>query len=159
MEIRRAESRDIPQMQQLLLQVGQVHHLIRPDIFRSGALKYTAEELEILLQDPQRPIFVAMQEDELLGYAFCIHREYDGGASTSRREIYIDDLCVDENCRGQGVASALFRCVTDYAKQLDCAFVTLNVWSGNTGAEKFYEAMGMTTRNRNMEIKLDAEEK
>lgn len=157
MEIRQAQPRDIPEIQKLLLQVGQVHHLLRPDIFRSGALKYTAEELGILLQDPQRPIFVAVQQDELLGYAFCIHREYDGGVSTSRREIYIDDLCVDENHRGQGVATALFHHVTAYARQQDCTFVTLNVWSGNTGAEKFYEAMGMTTRSRNMEIRLNAE--
>lgn len=40
MEIRFAENRDIPGMINLLLQVGEVHHRIRPDLFRAGAQKY-----------------------------------------------------------------------------------------------------------------------
>lgn len=155
MEIRFAQVKDIPGMEKLLLQVGEVHHQIRPDIFRSGALKYTADELEALLQDPSRPIFVAVEEDTVLGYAFCIHRSYDGtGASTCRREIYVDDVCVDENARGQGIATALVEQVYAYARERGCQFVTLNVWNGNSGAQRFYEHMGMTPRSMNMEIKL-----
>lgn len=155
MEIRFAEVRDIPDMENLLLQVGEVHHQIRPDIFRSRALKYTAEELEELLKDSTRPIFVAVEEDRVLGYAFCIHRSYDGtGVSTCRREIYVDDVCVDENARGQGIATKLLNRVFDYAKEETCRFVTLNVWNGNDTAQRFYEGLGMTPRNFNMEIKL-----
>lgn len=155
MEIRFAQVKDIPGMEKLLLQVGEVHHQIRPDIFRSGALKYTASELKALLQDPSRPIFVAVEEDRVLGYAFCIHRDYDGtGASTCRREIYVDDVCVDENARGQGIATKLLNRVFDYAKEEACRFVTLNVWNGNDTAQRFYEGLGMTPRNFNMEIKL-----
>lgn len=155
MEIRFAEVRDIPGMEKLLLQVGEVHHQIRPDIFRPGALKYTPEELEELLKDPSRPIFVAVEETGVLGYAFCIHRSYDGtGASTCRREIYVDDVCVDEAARGQGIATKLLNRVFDYAKEESCQFVTLNVWNGNDTARRFYEGLGMTPRNFNMEIKL-----
>lgn len=155
MEIRFAEVRDIPGMEKLLLQVGEVHHQIRPDIFRPGALKYTPEELEELLKDPARPIFVAVEETSVLGYAFCIHRSYDGtGASTCRREIYVDDVCVDESARGQGIATALVERVYAYAREQGCQFVTLNVWNGNAGAQRFYEHMGMTPRSYNMEIKL-----
>ena len=155
MEIRRAESRDIPGMIKLLYQVGEVHHVIRPDIFRSGALKYDEKALEELLKDENRPIFVAVEGDFVQGYCFCIHRDYtDSGVSTDRREIYIDDLCVDENCRGRGVAKSLYEHVCGYAKDCGCSFITLNVWCGNDGAQCFYEKMGMTPRNINMEIKL-----
>lgn len=155
MEIRPAIPGDIPGMQALLLQVGEVHHRIRPDIFRPGALKYTSVELEALLSDPMRPIFVAVEGETVLGYAFCIHRAYDGtGASTCRKEIYVDDVCVDENARGQGIATALLDRVFAYAKAEGCQFVTLNVWNGNHTAQRFYEGLGMTVRNFNMEIKL-----
>ena len=40
MNIRFAAERDIPQMIDLLKQVGEVHHRIRPDLFRAGAQKY-----------------------------------------------------------------------------------------------------------------------
>ena len=40
------------------------------------------------------------------------------------------------------------------AKQRGCYEVTLNVWTGNTSAEKFYEKMGMRTKERQMEYIL-----
>lgn len=155
MKIRRAEVRDIPGMIELLYQVGDVHHQIRPDIFRTGCIKYTPAELEELLRDETTPIFVCDLDGFVAGYCFCQHREYrDSTALTDRKELYIDDLCVDENCRGRGIARSLYAHVTDYAKACGCAFVTLNVWCGNDGAMKFYEAMGMNARSITMETKL-----
>ena len=155
MEIRPAVSTDISGMIRLLYQVGDVHHVIRPDIFRSGALKYDEVALQTLLQDKTRPVFVAVEGDALLGYCFCVIKDYRGsGVQTDRVEVYIDDLCVEETCRGQGVATALYRHVTNWAKNMGCAFITLNVWCGNDSAMAFYEKMGMTPRHIMMEMKL-----
>ena len=155
MEIRLATPADIPGMIRLLYQVGDVHHQIRPDIFRSGALKYDAPALETLLQDANRPIFAAVEGDVLLGYCFCVLKDYRGsGVQTDRVEVYVDDLCVEAHCRGQGVATALYRHVTAWAKEIGCAFVSLNVWCGNDSAMAFYEKMGMTPRHIMMEMKL-----
>ena len=150
-----AQECHIPGMIELLKQVGEVHHQIRPDIFRGGAQKYDEQALMEILADRTRPIFVATQDQRVLGYCFCIHRDYAGsGVLTDRREIYIDDLCVDERCRGQGVAKALYDRVLEYAKDCGCTFVTLNVWTGNDRAQRFYEKMGMRPRSVNMEIEL-----
>ena len=150
-----ANTSHIPGMIQLLKQVGQVHRDIRPDIFRGGAQKYDEIALKELLKDPFRPIFIAENEGNVLGYCFCIHREYAGDpVLADRKELYIDDLCVDEACRGKGVATALYRHVTEYAKHCGCQFITLNVWAGNDNALKFYEHMGLTPRSTTMESKL-----
>lgn len=155
MTIRRAESRDIPGMISLLYQVGGVHHDIRPDIFRPHAIKYTPEELEAILRDEAKPIFIYDIDGFVAGYCFCQHREYrNSTVLTDRKELYIDDLCVDEHVRGRGIAKALYAHVCDYAKSCGCAFITLNVWNGNDGAMKFYEKAGMTKRSITMEAKL-----
>ena len=155
MEIGLAESRDIPCMIALLHQVGEVHHQIRPDIFRSGALKYDEAALEELLKDKTRPIFVAVEAGPVLGYCFCVIKQFrDHETFVDRSEFYIDDLCVDENHRGQGIAKALFRHVNGYAKEHHFDAITLNVWCGNDSAMKFYEHAGMTPRNILMEMKL-----
>ncbi len=155
MTIRQAGKTHIPGLLRLLRQVGQVHHEIRPDIFRAGAVKYTEKELEALLLDESRPIFVALEEETVLGYCFCqIERYCDSTVLTDRVEVYIDDLCVEEACRGQGIAKALYAHVCAWAKSIGCAYVTLNVWCGNDGAMKFYEKMGMTPRKIFMEVKL-----
>lgn len=155
MTIQKANNSQIPGLIRLLYQVGDVHHQIRPDIFRSGAIKYTEKDLEALLADKNRPVFVALEGETVLGYCFCVIEDCRGTTVlTDRVEIYIDDLCVEETCRGQGIAKALYDHVCAWAKELGCAFVTLNVWCGNDGAMKFYEKMGLTPRKIFMEIKL-----
>lgn len=155
MEIRLANQNDIPGMIELLKQVGEVHHQIRPDLFRAGAQKYNEADLAQLLRDPLRPIFVAVG-DTMLGYCFCILESVEGDTVLlDTKTLYIDDLCVDENCRGQGVASKLYAHVCAYAKSIGCRSITLNVWCGNDNAMRFYESRGMKPRKIYMEASLE----
>lgn len=154
MTIRFATEQDIPGMIALLRQVGGVHHRIRPDIFRDGAQKYDEGALASLLSQPDSPIFIA-DDGAVAGYCFCVLRRFQGsGVLTDRLELYIDDLCVDRDHQRQGVASALYRHACDHGREMGCAFVTLNVWCGNEGAQCFYESMGMTPRSITMEYTL-----
>lgn len=155
MNIRPAKARDIPAIIDLLRQVGQVHHKIRPDIFRDGAQKYDEAALAELLNNPTRPIFVA-EEDRVLGYCFCILEETaNHPVLEDERTLYIDDLCVDEACRGRHVGKLLYEYVCTFARTLNCNTVTLNVWCGNDSAMAFYEKMGLKSRKIYMETRLE----
>ena len=159
MEIRLANNSDIPGMIELLKQVGEVHHKIRPDLFRCGAQKYSEADLEELLKDESRPIFGALENGRLLGYCFCVIEEVTGNpVLCDVRSLYIDDLCVDEICRGQGIATKLYDHVCDYARSIGCRSITLNVWCGNDNAMKFYERRGMKPRKIYMEASLEDSE-
>ena len=150
-----ANSTDIPGMICLLKQVGQVHHNIRPDLFRDGAQKYREADLEELLRDESRPIFVATEEGRMLGYCFCILEQIkDDPVLRDVRSLYIDDLCVDETIRGKHVGSRLYDHVCGYARSVGCGSVTLNVWCGNDSAMGFYESRGMKPRKIYMETTL-----
>ena len=156
MIIRLAQTADIPGMLRLLTQVCNVHQAIRPDIFQPDGVKYDETALQELLKDPQKPIFVAVEDDFLKGYCFCVIKDHAGSTvRTDLKELYIDDLCVDETCRGQGVASGLYRYVQGYAKAIGCSHISLNVWCGNDGAQKFYERMGLRPRHIMMEQALE----
>ncbi len=155
MNIRRAEEKDIPRLDALLLQVNLVHHRGRPDLFRYGR-KYTDEELKSIIHDDARPILVAADEDDTVqGYAFCIFQQHrDSHILTDIRTLYIDDLCVEEKTRGQHIGSLLYRAVLDYARAHGCYNVTLNVWSCNESALRFYESMGLKPQKIGMETIL-----
>ena len=154
--IRRAESRDIPRILELLTQVDMVHHRGRPDLFKGPATKYTAEKLEILLRDEKTPVFVCTDEkDRAMGHAFCVHQQrLNDHVLTPVHTLYIDDICVDEACRGKGVGSALYRHAVAYAREQGCYNVTLNVWCCNPEAMAFYEAMGLKQQKIGMETVL-----
>ena len=76
MKIRKAEEKDIPRLLALLGQVLQIHAEIRPDIFIPGTTKYTVCELAELMKQEDKPIYVAVNEDDVcMGYAFCQMQE------------------------------------------------------------------------------------
>ena len=151
--IRRAEKKDIPGILELLVQVDMVHHNGRPDIFKGPATKYNAAQLEEMVGNDNLPIFVYTDENErVLGHAFCIHQQkLSDPVLTDIKTLYIDDICVHENARGRGVGRALYEYVINYASTNKYYNVTLNVWSCNPGALKFYEAMGLKPQKIGME--------
>lgn len=156
MNIRRAKESDMETIQRLLLQVAAVHHKGRPDLFLPGTRKYTDQELRKLIRDDSRPIFVAEEpEGQVLGYAFCVfQQQLDSHILTDIKTLYIDDLCVEETCRGKGVGRRLYEAVLDFARKEGCYNVTLNVWSCNTAAMKFYESCGLKPQKVGMETIL-----
>ena len=130
MIIRFAEEKDIEQINKLLVQVNSIHHRGRPDLFKSGKKKYTDEELRIFQQ----------------------HR--DSHILTDIKTLYIDDLCVDEGQRGNGVGKVIYDAVVRLAKEQGCYNVTLNVWCCNEPAMAFYEKCGLKPQKVGMEIIL-----
>lgn len=150
--IRSAELRDIPALDRLLYEVHKVHSDARPDLFRAGAKKYTDEQLKEILQSDKTPVFVAEQEGQVVGYAFCIPKQFVGDRSmTDVRTLYIDDLCVDEAARGQHIGTKLYDFVLDFARRQGYYNVTLNVWADNRAAVKFYEKIGLRIQKIGME--------
>ncbi len=151
--IRKAEKKDIKRLLELLSQVLGIHAAIRPDVFVPGTTKYSSEELEAILENENTPVFVAEEDGEVAGYAFCAIREPSGKENlVPHKTLYIDDLCVDEKKRGRGIGESLFRFVKEEAKRLGCDVVVLAVWEGNDPARRFYDRMGMTPRETFMEL-------
>lgn len=157
MFIRRAETKDIPQINDLLTQVCIVHHNGRPDLFKNAARKYTDEQLMQLLKDDSRPIFVATDDtDKVFGYVFCIFEQHlDSNILTDVKTLYIDDLCVDETVRGQHIGRQLYDYAVAFAQKSGCYNLTLNVWSCNASAMKFYESCGLKPQKVHMEVIFD----
>lgn len=155
--IRKAKKKDINKITELLREVLELHAAIRSDIFVSGTTKYTESELAAIIENEKTPVFVAEGDDgEVKGYAFCQIK--DPPFSTNMRKVkslFIDDLCVDENCRGSHVGQTLFSFVKEFAKNAGCYDITLNVWAGNDNAVRFYDKMGMFVKETQMELILD----
>ena len=152
--IRKATPKDIKRITDLLHQVNMVHHVIRPDLFKPYTTKYNEQELEVLLEDDSKPIFV-YDDGEVKGYAFCQLTEVrDNLLLQDNKTLYIDDICVDEQARGQHVGKALYEYVRNYARTIGCHNITLNVWEGNDSAYNFYKSMGMHIQKTGMETIL-----
>ena len=153
--IRKAQKKDIPRMLDLLSQVDLVHHKGRPDIFKIGT-KYSKSELLELLSDEKYYILVYTGErDEVLGYCFCIYQQHvNNSILTDIKTLYIDDLCVDEALRGRRIGKELYEAAVAHARESGCYNLTLNVWSCNASALRFYESCGLKPQKIGMELVL-----
>ena len=156
MQIRRAEIKDADKINELLFQVAKIHANGRPDIFKTATKKYSDQELIEIINNDDSPIFVATDEKDLcLGYAFCVFQKTkDSILLQDRKTLYIDDICVDENSRGKHIGKSLYDFVENFAKENGFDNITLNVWSFNQSAYKFYEKCGMTPLKTTMEKRL-----
>lgn len=153
--IRSAEEKDLAKIRELLHQVCQVHAEGRPDLFKAGGIKYTEEELKEIFRDKNRPVFVAVQDGQVAGYAFCMLEETKETTSTwPVKTLYIDDLCVDEQFRGRGIGRMLYNRTLEAAAALGCDRLTLHAWNFNSPAFSFYEKLGMTPLVTTMEQKI-----
>lgn len=155
MSIRRAQIKDIPRIKELLLQVNLVHHNGRPDIFNVGT-KYNEDQLAKIIADDKSPILVAADEsDTVCGYAFCVYQQHlEDNILTDIKTLYIDDLCVDENMRGKHIGRTLYDAAVELARDSGCYNLTLNVWSCNESAMRFYRSCGLAPQKVGMELIL-----
>ena len=105
--IRLVKLADAQRIGELLYQVHAVHADLRPDLFVAGQKKFSDQEILERIKEEDHPIFVYEDEAGLVqGYVFCEIRETkDKPSLVERRELFIDDLCVDESQRGKGVGN------------------------------------------------------
>lgn len=155
MSIRKANINDVNGINALLYQVQDVHANGRPDIFIKGTKKFKDEELIEILNGNDLFFYVYEANKKILGY-ICIKIiiESESFSKYARKELYIEDLCVDENYRHQGIAKELYDYIIELAKKEGCSHITLNVWELNKNAKEFYRKMGMNPLKTIMEFKL-----
>lgn len=153
--IRKANVNDSESIGRILYQVNALHAKGRPDIFIEGTKKFSDEELKEILKGDEIEFYVYEINDEICAYVCVEIHEYEKCESRyERKELYVEDLCVDEKYRRQGIASKLLDYVIELGRNRGCGYLTLNVWNFNEGAKAFYEKEGLLPLKTIMEKKL-----
>ena len=154
--IRQAVPEDCTRIRPLQEQITNLHKMGRPDLFRSEARFFTQEAFNQRLQDKNHKVWIAEADGEVVGYAFAWVIFYrDHSTYMDHETFYIDDICVLESHRRQGIGRKLFEQCRETARALGCINIDLGVWAFNQDAIAFYEACGMHERVRRMELRLE----
>lgn len=105
------------------------------------ALKFEKfqEIYKLKLTDENSYYIVAVENEQIVGILTAelqtkLHRE--------KKQIFIEDLVVDEKCRNRGIGKELLQNAINYAKSNDCDIVELTSYIDNEKAHKFYENNG-----------------
>jgi len=156
LKVREANSNDYIEVCKLTLDVHKLHLKNRPDVYLDIKNPLEKEYFDDLLDSSNTKLFIVENDDnkELVAYSIIQIMTTKNPIYIQNTFIYIDDFCVKSNVKRIGIGRLLFNHIVDYAKAENATSLQLNVWEFNEDAIKFYETIGMCTRNRRMEFNL-----
>ena len=155
MAIRFAKIEDLPRVNELRKQVFDMHAAARPDVFKEEFSEELQDYIYTVFEDPRKKILV--EEDASMVRAFAILNHITRPENPYMHErdyLDIDEFCVDEAFRRQGIATEMIRFIRAYAQKEGFSRLELNMWEFNQEALRCYESAGFTTYRRYLEIKL-----
>ena len=153
MVIRFAKEDELEKINVLRKQVNDLHVEGKPDVFKPGSSEELQNYVYYIFKDPEQKIVVADKDGELCGFAILHHIYKPENPFMKVRDFLdIDEFCVDEKHRREGIATALIEFIKNFAIDQGYHRLELNMWEFNQDALAFYEAAGFETFRRYMEM-------
>lgn len=147
-----ATMKDREAVNALAKQVHAMHVAWRPDIYKMEEELYPKERMQDAID--QRQLFVAKISGAVVGYVLLKIRNYDFPGHVKRKVMLVDEICVAESCRNQGIGKAMMEDVRALAKAFGYTDLQLGVYPQNDAAVAFYQKCGFTIRSIDMQRKV-----
>ena len=152
MEFRFADEADFEAVNRLARQVHELHVQWRPDLFRSVQYPITPEEFSALLQEQR--LFLAQKDGTVVAYAVFAMQEFDIPKLMPQKTLKLEEICVEEAYRRQGIAKALLQELMRLGKAAGCTDLRLTCDPHNAAGIAFYESLGMQPKVIQYQCKL-----
>ena len=152
-EVRWARENELERVNELRMQVNALHVAGKPEVFKPGFPEKLRNYIYAIHKDPEQFITVAVKDGTICGFAVLHHINRPENPFMKERDLLdIDEFCVDEAFRRQGIASEMIDFIREFAKEKGFHRIELNMWEFNQDALAFYEAAGFQTFRRYMEM-------
>ena len=152
-EVRPARENELDRVNELRMQVNALHVAGKPDVFKPGFHEELRNYVHTIWNDPEQSIVVAEKDGIICGFAVLHHIHKPENPFMKERDFLdVDEFCVDEAFRRQGIASEMIAFIREFAKEKGFHRIELNMWEFNQDALAFYEAAGFQTFRRYMEM-------
>jgi GNAT superfamily N-acetyltransferase len=133
-EIRPAVADDAPLILEFIRGLAEYEKLAHEAVATEGDLRAT-----LFGERPQAEVLLAFNEGRPAGFALFFHNY---STFLGRRGLYLEDLFVRPDARGQGVGRALLVELAKLAKARDCGRFEWSVLDWNEPAIRFYKRLG-----------------
>ena len=150
MKVRKMLLTDIQCVQQMYVELQNLHAEHHPDIFQFNAMRPFSYFEEIVC-NPNKIIIVATYQDSIVG--FIKGKVIQDRPSEIRKTTqygYIDAVFIKDNFRHMGFGKKLQEAIVVWFKEKGIVRVESCVWEFNDNAKMFYEALGYKYRKHNI---------
>jgi len=156
--IRQATDSDVRVLAELCMEVQALHVQLRPSLFLETNVNELADFFRDRLDDPDFTAYLAIGRDQPVGYVLLnAVRRPDHLLLRKREYVEIDQICVREGHRRQGIGEQLVFKAAEVARELGVEEVQLNVWADNGPAVAAFEAFGFKKQRHVMILASSAQ--
>lgn len=149
MIIRDMTVKDFEGVNELMKEVHAIHVENRPDLYIDLEEPCSKKQFEEDVNNENIISILAEEENQILGICFVSFREKT--CMVEKRTAYMDDLCVGNKYRKQGIGTKLFYYAQEQAKRMGAERLDLMVWGFNEAAYHFYDKLDMNVQRYIME--------
>ena len=148
--IRKATDSDIGALRELYLELEEDGVRYQPEHFVIGGR--TDEFFQSIFDSDNQDILVADIDGKASGFVHVtILQQKNVSCLKPQSVVYLQDLCVRENMRNNGIGSVLIRAAKDYGKEHKVDFIRTQVFPGNVNGMRFYERNGFCEMMKTIE--------
>ena len=150
LELARTSDREV--VNALACEVHASHVAWRPDIYEMVEELYPESRFQDAVK--ARQLYVAKIGGVTVGYVAVKIRDYDWPGVVKRKVMFVDEICVEESCRNQGIGKEMMAEVRALAKAFCCTDLQLSVYPQNDASVAFYQKCGFAIQNIGMQRKV-----
>lgn len=156
MTIRDLTLEDFDAVNEIFMQIHDLHVENRPDIYRSirKPRSTKAWDYEAGLDDSYMLMLGAEVDGRIVGFCIAELQPAIGSAFVPCMSAHIRNLAVHEDYRRLGIGTVLYQKTLLLAKARGAVRVDLKVYSFNEEALEFYQSLGMTFQSYTLEQNL-----
>ena len=150
LELARPEDREA--VNAMAREVHAMHVAWRPDIYVPCDCLYSEERFHAAVKS--KWLYVAKCNGIVVGYVLLRIGTIDHPALVKQKVMKIDEICVSESCRNQGIGKEMMTDIHALARAFGCTDLQLGVNPLNDGAVTFYQKCGFAIRDIQMQKKV-----
>ncbi|PLR98905.1 GNAT family N-acetyltransferase [Bacillus sp. T33-2] len=124
--------------------VQEIHTSLYPKYFKEYNYPAVAEFFKGIVGKPQY-IFLLLEEDEPIGYAWIEKKAYPENAFKKQcLSVYVHQISIIESYKHKGYGSTLMDEIEHIAREIGAETLELDYWVDNAAARDFYKKKGFT---------------
>ena len=136
----------------LAREVHAMHVRWRPDKFEMTEELYPGERFCEAVQN--RELYVARIGGVVAGYVLLRMRNVDFPGQVKKKVMLVEEICVEEALRNQGIGKQIMLEVRALARAFGCKDLQLSVYPQNEAAVAFYEKCGFTLQHMTLHSRV-----
>lgn len=129
----------------MAIQVHELHVGWQPQYYEHTGLLYDEARYQKALND--KVLYVARLDGQIVGYVTLPVIEFFHAGSKPMKTMKLEELCVADGYRGQGIGKQIMENVKSLAKEMGCTDIRLTCAPQNEAAISLYQGVGMEIKN------------